>query len=207
MCRGWFKSIIKWHLINLTGGFNSMIKKPTSLVWSRELLDVLSLSGLQMQFDMSTLTQFWVCVKKEHPELAHILVWGLFLYNDSHENRAKKQKLPGKECDHYSCLPVTKNVRATNQNRVQCMRWILIWNGAFRSVFLSVTRLLFIKSVTVHCCIVHLFIGVFWLKNVWQRSLFTEKVWEPLANQISIRLCVDKFTLTFLEKSSTWVHC
>ena len=33
------------------------------------LLDVSSDRGLRIKFDTSTLTQFWVCVKQEHPDL------------------------------------------------------------------------------------------------------------------------------------------
>ena len=33
------------------------------------LLEVSSDRGLQMKFATSTLTQFWVCVKQEHPDL------------------------------------------------------------------------------------------------------------------------------------------
>ena len=39
------------------------------LCHQEKLLDVSSDRGLKMTFQNSTLTQFWVCVKKEHPEL------------------------------------------------------------------------------------------------------------------------------------------
>ena len=35
------------------------------------LLEVSSDRGLQMRFAISTLIQFWVCVKQEHPDLGH----------------------------------------------------------------------------------------------------------------------------------------
>lgn len=86
------KAIIEGHLANLTSGFNSYFpdiqEKSAQLDWVRNpfllaeskriklpaslqenLIDVSSDRGLQMKFESSTLTQFWVCVKKEHPEL------------------------------------------------------------------------------------------------------------------------------------------
>ncbi|KAM9826430.1 uncharacterized protein ACBT44_006669 [Syngnathus typhle] len=86
-----------------------------------KLMEVASDRGLQMKFGASTLTQFWVCVRQEHPELGHksfgaaaalclhILMRDLLLCNDCDQNKAKKQTEPGEELDHGNCLPATKD--------------------------------------------------------------------------------------------------
>lgn len=86
------KLVIVGHLANLINGFHSyfpdMEEKSAQLDWVRnpfllskanrsklpvthqeKLMEVASDRGLQMKFGTSTLTQFWVCVKQEHPEL------------------------------------------------------------------------------------------------------------------------------------------
>uniref|UniRef100_A0A3P9I4D4 DUF4371 domain-containing protein n=1 Tax=Oryzias latipes TaxID=8090 RepID=A0A3P9I4D4_ORYLA len=86
------KLVIVGHLANLISGFHSyfpdMDEKSVQLDWVRnpfllseanrsklplthqeKLMEVASDRGLQMKFGASTLTQFWLCVRKEHPEL------------------------------------------------------------------------------------------------------------------------------------------
>uniref|UniRef100_A0A8C7ZS04 DUF4371 domain-containing protein n=1 Tax=Oryzias sinensis TaxID=183150 RepID=A0A8C7ZS04_9TELE len=86
------KLVIVGHLANLISGFHSyfpdMDEKFVQLDWVRnrfllseanrsklpvthqeKLMEVASDRGLQMKFGASTLTQFWLCVKQEHPEL------------------------------------------------------------------------------------------------------------------------------------------
>ncbi|XP_038162410.1 SCAN domain-containing protein 3-like [Cyprinodon tularosa] len=86
------KLVIVGHLANLISGFHSyfadMDEKSAQLDWVRnpfllseanrsklpvshqeKLMEVASDRGLQMKFGASTLTQFWVCVRQEHPEL------------------------------------------------------------------------------------------------------------------------------------------
>lgn len=84
------KLVIVGHLANLINGFRSyfpdMEEKSAQLDWVRnpfllsaskqaschssgKLIEVASDRGLQMKFGTYTLTQFWVCVKQEQPEL------------------------------------------------------------------------------------------------------------------------------------------
>ena len=84
------KLLIVGHLNNLIENFHSYFpdieEKSKQLDWVRNpflfsetnklpvtnqetLLDVSSDRGLRIKFDTSTLTQFWVCVKQEHPDL------------------------------------------------------------------------------------------------------------------------------------------
>uniref|UniRef100_A0A3B3I4U8 Uncharacterized protein n=1 Tax=Oryzias latipes TaxID=8090 RepID=A0A3B3I4U8_ORYLA len=86
------KLVIVGHLANLISGFHSyfpdMDEKSVQLDWVRnpfllseanrsklpvthqeKLMEVSSDRGLQMKFGASTLTQFWLCVRQEHPEL------------------------------------------------------------------------------------------------------------------------------------------
>uniref|UniRef100_A0A3P9H253 HAT C-terminal dimerisation domain-containing protein n=1 Tax=Oryzias latipes TaxID=8090 RepID=A0A3P9H253_ORYLA len=86
------KLVIVGHLANLISGFHSyfpdMDEKSVQLDWVRnpfllseanrsklplthqeKLMEVASDRGLQMKFGASTLTQFWLCVRQEHPEL------------------------------------------------------------------------------------------------------------------------------------------
>ncbi|XP_055487049.1 zinc finger MYM-type protein 6-like [Leucoraja erinacea] len=86
------KLVIVGHLTKLIQDFHSyfpdMEEKSAQLDWVRnpfllskanrsklpvtyqeKLLEVSSDRGLQMKFAMFTLTQFWVCVKQEHPDL------------------------------------------------------------------------------------------------------------------------------------------
>ena len=86
------KLLIVGHLTNLIENFHSyfpdMEEKSKQLDWVKypfhlsetngsklpvtnqeTLLEVSSDRGLQMKFATSTLTQFWVCVKQEHPDL------------------------------------------------------------------------------------------------------------------------------------------
>ncbi|KAL3059177.1 hypothetical protein OYC64_011157 [Pagothenia borchgrevinki] len=62
------KSIIEEHLANLI----------------EKLLDVSSDRDLKMTFENSTLTQFWVCVKKEHPELGKTALEQLLPFGSTH---------------------------------------------------------------------------------------------------------------------------
>uniref|UniRef100_H2L9V8 DUF4371 domain-containing protein n=1 Tax=Oryzias latipes TaxID=8090 RepID=H2L9V8_ORYLA len=86
------KLVIVGHLANLISGFHSyfpvMDEKSVQLDWVRnpfllseanrsklpvthqeKLMEVSSDRGLQMKFGASTLTQFWLCERQEHPEL------------------------------------------------------------------------------------------------------------------------------------------
>ncbi|XP_061892830.1 protein FAM200A-like [Entelurus aequoreus] len=60
------------HLTNLIQDFHhyfpDMEEKSAQLDWEK-LLEVSSDRGFQMKFSTSTLTQFWVFVKQEHPYL------------------------------------------------------------------------------------------------------------------------------------------
>ena len=92
MDRAPVKSVIMGHLTNLIQDFQSyfpdMEEKSAQLDWVRnpfllseangsklpvtyqeKLLEVSSDRDLQMKFATSTLAQFWVCVKQEHPDL------------------------------------------------------------------------------------------------------------------------------------------
>ena len=49
-----------------------------------KLLDVSSDRGLKMKFENPTLTQFWVCVKKAHPELGKIALEQLLPFGSTY---------------------------------------------------------------------------------------------------------------------------
>lgn len=72
-----------------------------------------------MKFATSTFTQFWVCVKQEHPDLGQKALEQLLSFASTYlceasfsamtdQNKAEKQIVPGEELDHSSCLPATK---------------------------------------------------------------------------------------------------
>uniref|UniRef100_A0A3B3IL21 Uncharacterized protein n=1 Tax=Oryzias latipes TaxID=8090 RepID=A0A3B3IL21_ORYLA len=70
------KLVIVGHLANLISGFHSyfpdMDEKSVSklpVTHQEKLMEVSSDRGLQMKFGASILTQFWLCVRQEHPEL------------------------------------------------------------------------------------------------------------------------------------------
>ena len=90
MDRASVKLLIVGHLNNLIENFHSYFpdieEKSKQLDWVRNpflfsetnklpvtnqetLLDMSSDRGLRIKFDTYTLTQFWVCVKQEHPDL------------------------------------------------------------------------------------------------------------------------------------------
>uniref|UniRef100_A0A8C7Z0S1 DUF4371 domain-containing protein n=1 Tax=Oryzias sinensis TaxID=183150 RepID=A0A8C7Z0S1_9TELE len=97
------KLVIVVHLANLISGFHSyftdMDEKSVQLDWVRnpfllseanrsklpvthqeKLMEVASDRGLQMKFGASTLTQFWLCVRQEHPELGQKALEQLLLF-------------------------------------------------------------------------------------------------------------------------------
>ena len=92
--------------------------------YQETLLEVSSDRGLQIKFATSTLTQFWVCVKQEHPDLGQKASEQLLPFastylceasfcNDCDKNKAEKQTVPGQKLDHSSCLPATKTDKAS----------------------------------------------------------------------------------------------
>uniref|UniRef100_A0A3P9IY56 DUF4371 domain-containing protein n=1 Tax=Oryzias latipes TaxID=8090 RepID=A0A3P9IY56_ORYLA len=132
------KLVIVGHLYNLISGFHSyftdMDEKSVQLDWVRnpfllseanrsklpvthqeKLMEVASDRGLQMKFGASTLTQFWLCVRQEHPELGQKALEQLLPFASTYLCEASfsammliKTKQRNRDCPFGTPLQITK---------------------------------------------------------------------------------------------------